>query len=157
MWKRRIRGIKAACAAAAFCSAAACAQGIAPQPEQPLVVSGPCVVFFTPKRAERDSIAAAEGLEIDDLLDDFNLSAGKTAVFLSRYGIRTEFTEARTVMFRNAAGPPRVFDRRSVPDPVGLILSDGVSAPRFIPGRGTERDFIIAAADYFHLRERGEE
>ena len=127
------------------------------QPDQPLVVSGPCVIFFTPTRAERDSIAASEGLEIDDLLDDFNLSAGKTAVFLSGYRIRTEFTEARTIIFRGAGGAARTFDRRSVPDPVGLIMSDGVNAPRFIPGRGTERDFILAATEYFHIRPQGEE
>jgi len=127
------------------------------QPDQPLVVSGPCVVFFSPTRAERDSIAAGEGLEVDDLLDDFNLSAGKTAVFLSRYRIRTEFTEARTIIFRNAGGAARTFERGSVPDPVGLLMSDGVNAPRFIPGRGTERDFIIAASEYFRLRPGGEE
>ena len=135
----------------------AVAQGVAPQADQPLVMSGPCVVFFSPSRAERDSIAAGEGPEIDDLLDDFNLSAGKTAVFLSRYRIRTEFTEARPVIYKNAGGAPRVFERRSVPDPVGLIMSDGVNAPRFIPGRGTERDFILAATEYFHIRPQGEE
>jgi len=157
MWKPRITGIRTAIAATALCSAAACAQVPAAVPDQPLVVSGPCVVFFSPTRAERDSIAAADGLEIDDLLDDFNLSAGKTAVFLSRYRIRTEFTEARTIIFRNAGGAARTFVRSSVPDPVGLILSDGVNAPRFIPGRGTERDFIIAASEYFRLRPGGEE
>ena len=151
MWKRRIIGIRIALSAAAV----ACAQGAAT--DQPLMISGPCVVFFSPSRAERDSIAAGEGLEIDDLLDDFNLAAGKTAVFLSRYRIRTEFTEARTIIFTAPGGAARTFDRRSVPDPVGLVMSDGVNMPRFIPGRGTERDFIIAATEYFRIRGQGEE
>ncbi|HUI09539.1 MAG TPA: hypothetical protein VL221_04375 [Bacteroidota bacterium] len=171
MWKRRITGIRSLGArslgatllgtfllgAPRLGGTLAAAQVPAPQPDEPLVVSGPCVVFFSPSRAERDSIANSEGLEIDDLLDDFNLSAGKTAVYLSQFRIRTEFTEARTVIVRTAGGSARTFDRRSIPDPVGLILSDGVNAPKVVPGRGTDRDFIIAATEYFRLNARGGE
>jgi len=164
MWKRRITGIEKRPLGIKLLGAIllgilrlggsdAHAQSPGSSPaDQTLTVSGPCVVFFSPTRAERDSIANSEGLEIDDLLDDFNLSAGKTAVYLSRFGLRTEFTEARTVIVRIAGGSARTFDRRSIPDPVGLLLVDGVNAPRLVPGRGTERDFILAVNEYFRLQ-----
>jgi len=138
-------------------AAAACALVLFPcharaqAPAGPLYVSGVRVVFFGPSRAERDSIAADEGLEIDDLLDDFNLNAGKAAVFLSREGIPTEFTESRFIIVKTGTGQTRTFDRRSIPDPVGMILTDGFHEPRVVPGRGTDRDLLIEIREYFHL------
>ena len=119
--------------------------------DAPLRVSGVRVVFFGPARAERDSLAQAEGFEIDDLLDDFNLYAGKTAVFLSRTGIPSEFTESRTVIVKVGTATFRTLDRRSIPDPVGMILTDGFHEPRVVPGRGTDRDLILEIREYFHL------
>ena len=117
----------------------------------PLQVSGVRVVFFGPAREERDSIAQNEGLEIDDIIDDFNLSAGKTAVFLSRTGIPSEFTESRFIVVKVGQATFRTFDRRSIPDPVGMILTDGVHEPRVVPGRGTDRDLLIEIREYYHL------
>ncbi len=119
--------------------------------DAPLRVHGPRVVFFGPSRAERDSIARSEGLEIDDVMDDFNYSAGKAAVFLSRAAIATEFTESRIIIVMTGAATARTFDRRSIEDPVGMILTDGVHEPRVVPGRGTERDLIVQISEYFHL------
>jgi hypothetical protein len=108
-------------------------------------------VFFGPSRAERDSIARDEGLEIDDLLDDFNYNAGKAAVYLSRAGIPSEFTESRIVIVKTGGAQFRTFDRKSIPDPVGMVLTDGFHEPRVVPGRGTDRDLLIEIKDYFHL------
>jgi hypothetical protein len=119
--------------------------------DEPLRVNGPRVLFFTPSRAERDSIAGGEGLEIDDIMDDFNLYAGKTAVFLSRAGIPSEFTESRVVIMKTGPVTTRTFDRRSIEDPVGMILTDGLHEPRVVPGRGTDRDLILQISEYFHL------
>ena len=124
--------------------------------DTPLRVNGPRVVFFTPSRAERDSIARNEGLEIDDVLDDFNYYAGKTAVFLSRAAIPSEFTESRILIVKTGPATFRTFDRRSIEDPVGMILTDGVHEPRVVPGRGTDRDFIVQINEYFHFNEGGE-
>ena len=117
----------------------------------PLRVHGPRVVFFGPSRAERDSIASSEGLEIDDVMDDFNLYAGKVAVFLSRAAIPAEFTESRIVIVMTGAATSRTFDRRSIEDPVGMILTDGLHEPRVVPGRGTDRDLVLQISEYFHL------
>ena len=144
----RIRGLAAACIVALLPWAAR-----AQAPAEPLRISGVHVVFFGPSRAERDSIARDEGLEIDDLLDDFNLNAGKAAVFLSRAGIPWEFTESRFVVVKTGTGQFRTFDRKSIPDPVGMILTDGFHEPRVVPGRGTDRDLLIEIRDYFHLNE----
>jgi hypothetical protein len=144
----RLPGLAAAasCALVLFpCAARAQAAG------EPLHVTGVRVVFFGPSRAERDSIARDEGLEIDDLLDDFNYSAGKAAVFLSRAGIPSEFTESRIVIVKTGGAQFRTFDRKSIPDPVGMILTDGFHEPRVVPGRGTDRDLLIEIRDYFHL------
>ena len=119
--------------------------------DAPLRVHGTCVVFFGPSRAERDSIARGEGLEIDDVVDDFNYYAGKAAVFLSRAGIPAEFTESRIVIVMTGALTSRTFDRRSIEDPVGMILTDGVHEPRVVPGAGTDRDLIVQISEYFHL------
>lgn len=125
--------------------------------DAPLRVSGVRVVFFTPGRAERDSIAQAEGLEIDDVIDDFNLSAGIAAVFLSRRGIPSEFTESRYVIVRVGAALFRTIDRKSVEDPTGMILSDGLHEPKIVPGRGTDRDLILQIREYFHLKDENEQ
>jgi hypothetical protein len=119
--------------------------------DAPLRVRGPCVVFFGPSRAERDSIARSEGLEIDDVVDDFNYYAGKTAVFLSRAAIPAEFTESRTVVVMTGAATSRTIDRRTIEDPVGMILTDGVHEPRIVPGGGTDRDLMVQISEYFHL------
>jgi len=123
----------------------------------PLEVSGVRVVFFGPSRAERDSIVQNEGLEIDDIIDDFNLSAGKTAVYLGRWKIASEFTDCRTVIVRTGPATYRTFDRRSIPDPVGMILTDGLHEPRVVPGRGSDRDLILQIDEYFHLHQKEEE
>jgi hypothetical protein len=119
--------------------------------DAPLRVHGPCVVFFGPSRAERDSIARGEGLEIDDIMDDFNLNAGKVAVFLRRAAIPSEFTESRIVIVMTGAVTSRTFDRSSIEDPVGMILTDGLHEPRVVPGRGTDRDLLLQISEYFHL------
>ena len=116
-----------------------------------LHVSGVRVVFFGPSRAELDSIAQNEGLEIDDIIDDFNLYAGKAAVFLRRAGIASEFTESRLIIVKVGQTVFRTFDRRSIQDPVGMILADGLHEPRVVPGRGTDRDLILEIREYFHL------
>ena len=125
--------------------------------DTPLRVSGVRVVFFGPARAERDSIAQNEGLEIDDIIDDFNLYAGKAAVFLRRAGIPSDFTESRLIIVKVGQATFRTFDRRSIQDPVGMILADGVHEPRVVPGRGTDRDLILEIREYFHLEAGNEE
>jgi len=120
-------------------------------PVAPLRLSGVCVVFFGPGRAERDSIAKGEGLEIDDIIDDFNLYAGKAAVFLRGAGIASEFTESRFVIVKAGTSTFRTIDRRSVEGPVGMILTDGIHEPRLVPGRGTDRDLILQIREYFHM------
>jgi hypothetical protein len=122
--------------------------------DSPLRVHGPCVVFFGPSRAERDSIARSEGLEIDDVMDDFNYYAGKAAVFLSRAAIPAEFTESRIVIVMTGPATSRTIDLKTIPDPLGMILTDGFHEPRVVPGRGTDRDLILQINEYFHLNGR---
>ena len=137
-----------------FFAAPSCAP--AQSADAPLQVNGPRVVFFSPSRAERDSIARGEGLEIDDVVDDFNLYAGKAAVFLSRAGIAADFTESRIVIVKTGPVTSRTFDRALIPDPVGMILTDGFHEPRVVPGRGTDRDLILQISEYFHLNKGSE-
>jgi hypothetical protein len=137
--------------------AAACAAAPAQEAPSTLVVTGPRAVFFSLSRTERDSIARSEGLEIDDVLDDFNLEAGRAAVALGRLGIRTEFTECSTVVVRIGARIAHTFDRRALGDPVGMILFDGVHDPRYYGGQGTEADMIQEAREYFHIRGGGDD
>jgi hypothetical protein len=123
------------------------------QSEQtPLQVSGARVVFFGPTRPERDSIAAMDGLEVDDVLDDFNYYTGKVAVYLSGQKIPFEFTTSTIILVRVDKSKFRTFDRKEVPELVGMILTDGIQEPRLVRGAGTERDLIAEIVEFFHLR-----
>jgi hypothetical protein len=125
--------------------------------ELPLRIAGPCVVFFGPSHAERDSIARDEGLEIDDIMDDFNYYVGKVAVSLAQMRIPSESTDSRFISVKVGASTLRTFDRRTIPDPVGMILTDGLHEPQLVPGRGTDRDLLIQIKAYFRLDEQSEQ
>jgi hypothetical protein len=120
--------------------------------QPPLQVSGPKVVFFGPTRPERDSIAAMDGLEVDDVLDDFNYYTGKVAVYLSGQKIPFEFTTSTIILVRVDKGKFRTFDRKEVHELVGMILTDGIQEPQLVRGAGTERDLIAEIVEFFHLR-----
>jgi hypothetical protein len=55
------------------------------------------------------------------------------------------------VIVKTGTAKFRTFDRRSIQEPVGMILTDGVHEPRLVPGRGTDRDLILEISEYFHL------
>jgi len=119
-----------------------------------LLVSGPRVVFFSLSETERDSIARMEGLEIDDVLDDFNYTTGKVAVALHRRGITVDFTTAPVILVKLANGKVRRFERRQASDPVGMVLTDGVREPQFLPGMGTEQELLTTIQEFFGVKDQ---
>lgn len=120
--------------------------------EAQLRITGPAVVFFGPSQADRDSIARGEGLEIDDILDDFNYTTGKVAVYLSSQRIPVHFTTDPRVLITLQGSRSRTFERRTIPDIVGMILTDGTAEPRVLPGIQTDRELIAEIDTFFHLQ-----
>lgn len=121
------------------------------QTEQPLVISGPKVIFFSPTKAEVDSIVRDEGLEITDLLDEYEYVTGKVAYYLSAVKIPFEFTDRTVVLIKLSKNRVRRFDRRQVADPVGMILTDGEQEPRLVVGPQEDPQLISEVNGFFHI------
>jgi hypothetical protein len=124
----------------------------APQATEPQVISGARIIFFSPTHVERDSIARAEGLEIDDLLDDFALSSGRAAVYAAKLGIAVEYTDSPVILVRLDKGRVRPFDRKNFSGLVGMILTDGVREPQLLPGGESDRELIAAINEFFRVK-----
>ena len=116
-------------------------------------LQGPGVVFFGPTKAEGDSIARAEGMDIADMLDEFDLASGKTAVYLGSKKIPYQFTTKRSILVKVSSGKVWRFDRKAIPDLVGMILSDGVQEPRSVSGSGEANALIHQVNDFFRIPE----
>ncbi len=125
--------------------------GRAQQEASSLVVQGPMVVFFEPTKAEGDSITQSEGLDNAAMLDDYELASGKTAVYLSRKKIPYQYTTSQTIYVKLSNGKVRRFDRKAIPDLVGMILSDGVKEPRLVSGSAAEQALIFQINDFFRI------
>ena len=127
--------------------------GIWQQPavENPLVVTGAKVIFFAPMKAEVDSIVANEGLEITDVLDDYDFATGKVAYYLTSLKIPCAFTDRQVILFKLSHNRVRRFDRRLIADPMGMILTDGEQEPRLIAGPREEPQLISEINTFFHI------
>ncbi len=125
--------------------------GRAQQGASSLVVQGAVVVFFEPTKAEGDSITQSEGIDNAAMLDDYDLASGKTAVYLSRKKIPYQFTTSQTIFVKLSNGKVRRFDRKAIPDLVGMILSDGVKEPRLVSGSAAEQALIFQINDFFRI------
>jgi hypothetical protein len=116
-----------------------------------LQVEGPAVVFFAPTQTERDSIMQMEGLEAGKVFDDFDYYAGRASSFLRKRSLRVEFTTTHTIHIRLKSGTVRKFERRSIPEHVGVILTDGLQEPGLIAGAQSDEDLLPEFRDFFHL------
>ena len=123
----------------------------AQEERSPIVVTGPIVVFFGPTKSEGDSITQSEGLDIANMLDDFDLASGRTSVYLSRKKIPYRFTTSPTMYVKLSSGKVRRFDRKAIPDLVGMILSDGQQEPRLVSGSAGEQALVSQINDFFRI------
>jgi hypothetical protein len=119
---------------------------------QTLIISGPKVIFFTPTKAEVDSVMQLEGAEIADVVDEYNYAAGKAAYYLSIVKIPAVFTTSQIVVFKLARNRVLRFDRRKISDPVGMILSDGDQEPRLIAGPREDSQLVSEINRFFHIQ-----
>ncbi len=110
------------------------------------------VVFFGITEAERDSIARNEGLEIDDVVDDFNYYTGRVAAYLNRENIRVDFTDKPVIVVKVGRSATRNIDRTKIPELMGMILTDGSHEPRVVPGVETDQELISEIESFFHMR-----
>jgi hypothetical protein len=123
-----------------------------PSPPAELQVEGPRVVFFAPTQTERDSIMQIEGLEAGKVFDDFDYYAGKAISFLRKRNLAVEFTTTQTILIHLKSGTVRKFERRSIPDYVGVILTDGMQEPGLIAGAQSDEDLVLEFKSFFHLK-----
>jgi len=115
-------------------------------------IIGPKVVFFEPGERERDSLALIEGLELADELDDFDYYTGKASVYLNGLKIPVVYVTNPVILVRIGEHTVRRFERNAIPEPVGMILTDGVQEPRLVPGIGTDEELIAEIKRFFHLK-----
>jgi hypothetical protein len=116
------------------------------------VVTGMKVVFFGPTQAEQDSIVRTEGLETAKLFDDFDYYAGKVSAFLKLRGITVEHTTSPLILVALENRKIRQIDRRTSPNALGMILTDGVQEPRIVPPEFTDEELIAECREFFRLR-----
>lgn len=121
-------------------------------PPAELKVEGPTVVFFAPTQTERDSIMESEGLEAGKLFDDFDYYAGKATAFLRKRNLPVEFTTTQTILIHLKSGTVRKFERHSIPEHVGVIVTDGLREPGLIAGAQSDEDLVLEFKDFFHLK-----
>jgi len=119
--------------------------------EQPLVVTGPKVIFFHPTKTEVDSVIRNGGLEITDILDDYDFASGRAAYYLSMITIGVEFTESRVILVKLSRNRVRRIDRNHLTDPVGMVLTDGEQEPRLIAGPRDDAQLISEINSFFHI------
>jgi hypothetical protein len=122
-----------------------------------LQVVGPEVVFFGPTQAERDSIIKVDGLEMAQLFDDFDYYSGKAASFLQGRGIRVAKTSAVVIYVKVGERTVRTFERKSLGDVVGEILSDGIQEPKLIQGLLTDEELIDEFVNFYRQKGSGHE
>jgi hypothetical protein len=115
-------------------------------------VTGAKVVFFGPTAAERDSIIRIEGLGTAQLLDDFDYYAGKVSAFLRGRGIMVQHTTAALIVVGLEDNKTRRIDRRTTPDALGAIITDGRQEPRLMPAECTDEELIAECKEFFRLK-----
>jgi hypothetical protein len=125
-------------------------QTVPPRPSGP--PEGPRVVFYSPTMAERDSIIRLEGIDIAQLLDDFDYYAGRGSSFLRQHRIRAEFTSDTLIPVRGREARIRLLERAKLEDIFGAILTDGIQEPRVLPGVVSDEEFIAEVRSFYRLK-----
>lgn len=115
-------------------------------------IAGSAVIFFGPTKEEGDSLVQLSGLDLADVFDDFDLAAGKSAVYAGRREIPVHFTTSPAVFVKLSTGKIRRFDRRMVPEHVGMILTDGFQEPRILAGITDERRLTVEINEFFNIK-----
>ncbi len=117
-----------------------------------LLVTGPKVVFFGPTRAERDSIIRTEGIVAGATFDDFDYYTGKANAYLKGRRIPAEFSTHSVIILKIGDRGIRKIERKTIPDYIGVILTDGVQEPRLIQGIATDEELIGEINDFFQFK-----
>lgn len=115
-------------------------------------IAGPAVIFFGPTKAEGDSLVQLSGLELADVFDEFDLAAGKAAVYAKNRGLQVQFTTSPITLLKLPNKKIRAVDRRTIPEYVGMILTDGVQEPRIVPGIADERRLFVEINEFFNIK-----
>ena len=124
----------------------------APPAKLEIQVTGPRVIFIEPSSSEQDSIVRVSGAETGEVFDDFAYNAGMASVFLNTRKIPVQFTSSPIVLLKVGKTVVRQFDRRNIPELVGVLLINRNVQPRLIQGVATEEELIGEFVDFFHLK-----
>jgi hypothetical protein len=115
-------------------------------------INGPAVVFFGPTKTEGDSLVQLSGLDLADVFDEFDLAAGKAAVYAKNHGIPVQFNTTPITLLKLPNRKIRAVDRRIIPEYVGMILADGIQEPRVVAGITDERRLYVEINEFFKLK-----
>lgn len=127
-------------------------RGTGPQDTQRAPINGPAIIFFEPPKAEGDSLVQLSGVELADVFDDFDLSAGKAAVYAKRLGVPVHFVTDPVIFVNLSNAKVRTFERRSIFEHIGMILTDGHQEPRLVPGVTDERRLLVEINEFFQIK-----
>jgi len=116
-----------------------------------LLVSGRAVVFFGPSQSEYLAMTDTEKDAIDERLYDFYHYRGKVLDFLKLNNIQEFSTAKRKIQVLLNGTENRIYYRKAFDHFVGLIMTDGVQAPRVFLGPAKDADLIWMFEDFFSL------
>jgi hypothetical protein len=119
--------------------------------KETLFVYGKAVVFFGPSQAEYLSLNDQEKDGIDETLYDFYHYRGKVLAFLKLNDIQEFSTAKLKIQVQSNGTESIIYYRKAFDHFVGLIMADGVHAPKVFLGAATDTDLIMMFEDYFGL------
>ncbi|MBA3901705.1 MAG: hypothetical protein H0X62_16135, partial [Bacteroidetes bacterium] len=119
-------------------------------PSDSLIIKGKSVTFFMLLENE---ISEDENPETIEAFTEFQYHGGQVIEQLEGTGIHAIFSSARYFEFVMDDTLNIVFDRISEREKLGLILSDGIKAPKYLFYISTFEDYMAEISAYFEMEE----
>ncbi len=121
-----------------------------PSSSDTLRLSIPSMVFYSPARAESESLMARSVFSYDSLDRNFNMIRERIEPFLNKKGIVTVRTTAR--FFISDPNDSLFFDRRFENEHFGIIFYSRKKVPLIQRGLHTDSEVFTAMMRYFDIR-----
>lgn len=115
-------------------------------------ISGSAVVFFGPSWDEYVSLSEKDKDAIDTELYDFAHNRLQVRSYLEANGIQEIFTSSEDIRIQFNSGEVITYFRSDLGHAFGLIMTDGLNAPKVFLGAATPTELKLMFAEYFGLQ-----
>jgi hypothetical protein len=116
-----------------------------------LYVRGKAVVFFGPSQSEYLTMTDQEKDAIDEELYDFYYYRKKVLPFFASNGIQEFSTARRQIEIQLDNSESISYFRKNFGRRMGVILTDGLQAPKIVLGAVSKTELIFLIEEYFGL------